>query len=234
MIYQNILRWHCYPEEGESILANLKSCERIGRFQCLEEIPGGARFRTFIKPLDNFFADIYQDYPAIRFSHEYASSRMHDYCRAIFLDGDVIDYHIPDTQRCSPEEVSAAPRELLKIALLNGDMKLPKLMAQKGANGDGTIRAFIQCRGKNEDWKLEELLDLGMKVSQGNFDTLAACVEYQCPEAGKILMDHGVDFGSFAFKVKGQDSVTGSDTYKELAEYWQEQHQQEPGQEQTM
>lgn len=98
MIYQNILRWHCYPEEGESILANLKSCERIGRFQCLEEIPGGARFRTFIKPLDNFFADIYQDYPAIRFSHEYASSRMHDYCRAIFLDGDVIDYHIPDTQ----------------------------------------------------------------------------------------------------------------------------------------
>ncbi len=137
-------------------------------------------------------------------------------------------------ERCSPEEVSAAPRELLKIALLNGDMKLPKLMAQKGANGDGTIRAFIQCRGKNEDWKLEELLDLGMKVSQGNFDTLAACVEYQCPEAGKILMDHGVDFGSFAFKVKGQDSVTGSDTYKELAEYWQEQHQQEPGQEQTM
>ena len=98
MIYQNILRWHCYPEEEKGILANLKSCERIGRFQCLEEIPGGARFRTFIKPLDNFFADIYQDYPAIRFSHEYASSRMHDYCRAIFLDGDVIDYHIPDTQ----------------------------------------------------------------------------------------------------------------------------------------
>lgn len=41
---------------------------------------------------------------------------------------------------------------------------------------------------------------------------------------GKTLGENGNDL----------DSVTGSDTYKELAEYWQERQQQEPGLEQSM
>ncbi|MEY8313214.1 hypothetical protein AALA61_14825 [Oscillospiraceae bacterium 42-9] len=98
MRYQNILRWNCSPEEEEMILADLKNCERIGRFQCLEEISGGARFRTFIRPRDNFFADVYQDYPAIRFAHEYASSVLQDYWCLTFLDGELIDCHMPDTK----------------------------------------------------------------------------------------------------------------------------------------
>ena len=43
-----------------------------------------------------------------------------------------------------------------------------------------------------------------------------------------------MDFEAFAFQVKGQGSMIGSDTYIKLAEHWQERRQQEPGQEQTM
>lgn len=137
-------------------------------------------------------------------------------------------------ERCSPEEVSATPEGLLKVALLGGDMDLPRIMARKGVNGDSRLRTFIQRRGNEGPEKLRELLQLGMKVSPDNYDALAACVEYQCPEAGKLLIDHGVDFEVFASQVKGQDGITGSDAYTELAEYWQERQQQEPGQEQTM
>ena len=78
------------------------------------------------------------------------------------------------------------------------------------------------------------LLDFGMKISPGNYDALKACVEHRRTDIGKLLIDHGMDFEAFAFQVKGQDSVIGSDTYIELAEHWQERQQQEPGQEQTM
>lgn len=71
-------------------------------------------------------------------------------------------------------------------------------------------------------------------MSPDNYDALAACVEYNCPEIGKALINHGVDFEGFTSAFKEQDSITGSDTYKELAEYWQERQQQEPEQEQSM
>ena len=113
-------------------------------------------------------------------------------------------------ERCSPEEVSAAPEGLLKNALLNGDAKLPRLIAQKGANGDSALRAFIQCRGKDESWRLRQLLDLGLKVSPDNYDALAACVEYNCPEIGKALIDHGIDFEGFTRWAEGQEKRTSS------------------------
>ena len=137
-------------------------------------------------------------------------------------------------ERCSPEEVSAAPEGLLKNALLNGDAKLPRLIAQKGANGDSALRAFIQCRGKDESWRLRQLLDLGLKVSPDNYDALAACVEYNCPEIGKALIDHGIDFEGFTRWAEGQERDMSCDAYQELAWYWQERRQQAPGQEQTM
>lgn len=135
---------------------------------------------------------------------------------------------------CSNEEKHAAPKSLLEIPAVCGEMDIPQVLACAGANGDHILRPFIKCRGQNEPWKIKALLDMGMQVSPDNYDALAACVEYNCPEIGKTLIDHGVDFEGFASAFKEQDSITGSDTYKELAEYWQEWQQQEPGQEQSM
>ncbi len=73
-----------------------------------------------------------------------------------------------------------------------------------------------------------------MKVSPDNYDALAACVEYNCPEIGKALIDHGVDFEGFSGWAEGQEKDISCDTYQELAGYWQAQHQQEQGSEQTL
>lgn len=77
-------------------------------------------------------------------------------------------------------------------------------------------------------------LDMGMQVSPDNYDALAACVEYNCPEIGKALIDHGVDFEGFANWAEGQEKDISCDTYQELAGYWQERRQQEPEQEQSI
>jgi hypothetical protein len=137
-------------------------------------------------------------------------------------------------ERCSSEEVHAAPKELFEISLVCGDIDIPKAMARKGVNGDHALRPFIKCRGKGDSWILDVLLDQGMKVSPDNYDALAACVEYNCPEIGKALIDHGVDFEGFDRWAEDQEKDISCDTYQELAGYWQERQQQEPGQEQSM
>lgn len=136
--------------------------------------------------------------------------------------------------RCSDEEKLAAPKELLEIPLVCGNMDIPKVLACAGVNGDHALRPFIKCRGKGEPWMVKALLDMGMKVSPDNYDALAACVEYHCPEIGKTLIDHGVDFEGFSSWAEGQEKDTSCDTYQELAGYWREQRHQEPGQGQSM
>lgn len=136
-------------------------------------------------------------------------------------------------ERCSTEEIFAAPKSVLEIPLVCGEMAIPKVLAQAGVNGDHVLRPFIKCRGQGEPGKLRELLDLGMKVSPDNYDALAACVEYDCPEIGKALIDHGVDFEGFASWAEEQEKDISCDSYQELVGYWQERRQ-ESGQEQAM
>ena len=136
--------------------------------------------------------------------------------------------------RCSQEEVLAAPGDLMEICAVCGEMGVPKAMARAGVKGDHVLRPIIRRGGRDADWEIKVLLDLGMKISPDNYDALAACVEYKNKDAGQLLIDRGVGFAGFASTFKEQDSVTGSDTYKELAEYWQERQQQEPGLEQSM
>lgn len=136
--------------------------------------------------------------------------------------------------RCSSEEILAAPSELLEVPMVCGDMGIPKVLAVKGVNGDHALRPFIKCRGQGEPWKIKALLDMGMQVSPDNYDALAACVEYNCSEIGKALIDHGVDFEGFSGWAEGQEKDISCDTYQELAGYWREQRQQEPEQEQSM
>lgn len=137
-------------------------------------------------------------------------------------------------ERCSSEEILAAPSELLEVPMVCGNMGIPKALAVKGVNGDHALRPFIKCRGQGEPWMVKELLDMGMKVSPDNYDALAACVEYNCPEIGKALIDHGVDFEGFSGWVEGQEKDISCDAYQELAGYWQERRQQEPEQGQSM
>ena len=122
----------------------------------------------------------------------------------------------------------------MEICAACGEMGVPKAMARAGVKGDHVLRPIIRRGGRDADWEIKVLLDLGMKISPDNYDALAACVEYKNKDAGQLLIDRGVGFAGFASTFKEQDSVTGSDTYKELAEYWQERQQQEPGLEQSM
>lgn len=81
---------------------------------------------------------------------------------------------------------------------------------------------------------VKELLDMGMKVSPDNYDALAACVEYNCPEIGKALIDHGIDYGAFEqWAMRQEHGLEVNETSKELEAYWQD-HQLEPEQEQSM
>lgn len=136
-------------------------------------------------------------------------------------------------ERCSTEEIFAAPKSVLEIPIVCGEMGIPKVLARAGVNGDHVLRPFIKCRGQGEPWMIRALLDMGMKVSPDNFDAIAACVEHNCPEVGKALIDHGVDFERFTGWAEGQEKDISCDAYQELAGYWQER-QQEPGQEQSM
>lgn len=139
-------------------------------------------------------------------------------------------------ERCSAEEIFAAPKGVLEIPIVCGEMGIPKVLARAGVNGDHILRPFIKCRGQGEPWKIRTLLDMGMKVSPDNYDALAACLEHNCPEIGKALIDHGIDYGAFEqWAMRQEHGLDINETRKELLAYWQDhQPDPEPGQEQTM
>ena len=135
--------------------------------------------------------------------------------------------------RLTQEQFKAAPYFLLTDAVINSDHAAASKLAQRGFNADVCFADIVRhCCAHNDKWQPEHLLKLGLRVSPGNFYALHACVEFGCPDAGKILLDQGMDLAGYEEWAKVQrHGLLENDALESLREHWQEL--QEQAQEQT-
>ena len=124
----------------------------------------------------------------------------------------------------SPSEY-AAPRTGLYRKLLTDEK-----------NAKDILREML-TRESNR-WIIEHMLGKGIRVDPQDYGSLKACVERGFTKLGTRLLDLGVDFDGFRQQVEGQDLLTGTETFRSLAEHWDDMHppevEQEQPQEQSM
>lgn len=126
-------------------------------------------------------------------------------------------------QSCTPEQIAAAPSGLLYTATIQGDHHSLSTLVENGINGNECIADIIQyCGSKRDMWSARNLLDYGLEVSPGNYSALHACVKFQQPEVGKMLLDRGMDFDKYQEWAEKHGSGGHEETRQALADYWQE------------
>jgi len=126
-------------------------------------------------------------------------------------------------EQCSNEQIAAAPPALMLDAIKCDDFPTSCLLAERGFNADSCFSEIVRCTSlRNNARDVEYLLRAGLNVSPNNFRALHSCIEYNCPDAGKALLDKGMDLDEYECWAKGQShGLRENDTLKALEEYWQ-------------
>ena len=125
--------------------------------------------------------------------------------------------------KLTQEQFKAAPYFLLTDAVINSDYATASKLAQRGFNADACFAEIVRhCCTHNDKWQPAHLLEMGLHVSADSFDSLHACVEFGCLDAGQILLDQGMDLGEYEEWAKVQNhGLRVNDTLESLREHWQ-------------
>ncbi len=126
--------------------------------------------------------------------------------------------------KLTQEQFKAAPYFLLTDAVINSDYATASKLAQRGFNADACFAEIVRhCCTHNDKWQPAHLLEMGLHISADSFDSLHACVEFGCLDAGQILLDQGMDLGEYEEWAKVQNhGLRVNDTLGSLREHWQE------------
>ena len=82
------------------------------------------------------------------------------------------------------------------------------------------------CAMHHEEWELERLLKNGLHVSRENFTAMNACIEHGLTNAGKLLLDRGMNFDEFcAWAQRQPQREQNMETLNDLREYWRERQE---------
>ena len=126
---------------------------------------------------------------------------------------------------CMPRYIVAAPSSLLYVALSKEDFSAARLLAEKGIDADECFaNVAYWCAMQRDEWELEYLLKNGLRVSRENFTAMNACIEHGLTNAGKLLLDRGMNFDEFCTwaQRQPQQCEQNMETLNELQEYWRE------------
>ena len=130
------------------------------------------------------------------------------------------------------------PEGLFKQAIRDGDIWFVEQMVEKGFEMTSSPAQLLQQIQESNRWIIEHMLGKGIRVDPQDYGSLKACVERGFTKLGTRLLDLGVDFDGFRHQVEGQDLLTGTETFRSLAEHWDDMHppevEQEQPQEQSM
>lgn len=140
--------------------------------------------------------------------HAYANDRKN-------IAKDLID-------RCSPEQIAAAPPILLRQAAVTLDFQTAVTLVDKGIRpGSGAADVLHTLTAQHQDWMAERLLEHGMPVAPDNYAALHACLNNGAAGIGKLLLDHGIDLEQYqAWAEHRPKSEEYGAAMEELAEYW--------------
>ncbi len=164
----------------------------------------------------------------------------HGECVTPALHGEVAHYAYQDhkwiaadiVEKLTEEQFKAAPYFLLMDAVRANDYSSATRLAQGGFNASACFAEVVQyCCAHNDVWQPVHLLKTGLQISPDSYDALHACVENGCPDAGKVLLDRGMNLDEYEYWAKGQGhGLRINDTLELLREHWQELQAQEQDQ----
>ena len=93
---------------------------------------------------------------------------------------------------------------------------------KKGVNANRyaaeVIKSLYEKRGP---WAVRRLLDSGMHIDKQNYSALRACIQTGQLEAGKLLLDQGMDFDRYQAWADKQEICDNNDTTAALAKHWE-------------
>lgn len=146
------------------------------------------------------------------------------------LYGEMIDHALPEkgylahqlAEKCTPEQIAAAPAVLLYRAAIYGDDKLCAALVKKGIDANEYAAEVIQSlHDKRGPWPVRHLLEDGMRIDDRNYSALHACVRTEQPEAGMLLLERGMDFEKYQEWAAKQGEFKNNDTTAALAAHWE-------------
>lgn len=125
-------------------------------------------------------------------------------------------------EECTPEQIAAAPSYVLYKAAMYGDDGLCRALVKKGIDANKYAAEVIQCLyEKYGSWSVKRLLDIGMRIDKQNYSALRACIRTDQMEAGKLLLDRGMDFEKYQAWADKQGFCENNDTIAALAKHWE-------------
>ena len=139
---------------------------------------------------------------------------------------------------CSEAQIVSAPSRLLEQFAADKDVHTLSALVEKGISGGPNAWRtlhMLTCGG-HDSWIAEELLKKRMWVETDDYNALHACVQNDAVEAGKLLLDGGMDFDVYQQWAKNHPCGGHEETVQALADHWvelqaaQEQGEQAPSQ----
>lgn len=148
------------------------------------------------------------------------------------LCGEVIRYAYREQPRianglirqCTPEQIAAAPSNLLVMTAKERDIQTELVLISKGAQPGRHVSAVLRFLTANHQERMaEQLLKQGIPVAADDYAALFACVCNNAEGAAKLLPDRGMDFEKYQEWVDEQGKFGGyADTLGNLTDYWHE------------
>ncbi len=136
---------------------------------------------------------------------------------------------------CSEAQIAAAPPRLLEQFAFGPDYEMLRTLVEKGISGgpDAWRVMDMLTSEKRHQWMARDLLQTRMWIDPQDYDTLVVCVKNGATEAGKLLLDGGMDFDQY---LQRHPHAQNQEVADALAEHWtelkaaQEQGEQAPEQ----
>ena len=182
--------------------AYLAACKRA------VETGDSQRVRTMVEEADSHLPEPSPSLAGEVIVHAYANDRNN-------IASDLID-------QCSPEQIAAAPPNLLRQAAVCLDFQTAVKLVDKGIRPGGYAADVLHTlTAQHQNWMAERLLEHGMPVAPDNYAALHACLNNGAAGIGKLLLDCGIDLELYqAWAEHRPKSGEYGAAMEELAESW--------------
>ena len=199
----NIVQTLLSAVERFSPEAYLTACKRA------VETGDGQRVRTMVDKAESRLSEPYPSLAGEVMLHAYANGRKS-------IASDLID-------QCSPEQIAAAPPNLLRQAAVCLDIQTAMKLVDKGIQpGSCAADVLHTLTAQHQDWMAERLLEHGMPVAPNNYAALYACLNNGAADIGKLLLDRGIDLDRYQIWAEKQRKNEGyMEALEELTAYWE-------------